>query len=465
MSRGKPVFILALIFSLGIIIAKAANLPFIFYYIPSLPLFFLLLGSVRKERGFDIFLCGLTLLLGSLWLSSHQVLPACHIGKLLNYKDDVSYAVKGIVMEEPVLGNGWFKFILRVEEIRVKESSYRCCGDILVSLRKGKDISCADELFLSGRLYRALGRWNNPKNEELITMKVDSPVRLSGVYPYKLLLLRRFSVTLKKAIEKIIFQNTSRLSSSVLDAMLLGEKRFIPPLINNYMVRSGTVHILVVSGFNVGIVSFAVILFLKVLRVNRKMRFLLTLPILCLYCLMTGSSNPVVRATVMAVFFILATLFKREADIYNALGLSLFFILALDPYQLFDIGFQLSFTSVISIVYFFPRLRKLLRIERIRLRPLRIILEGCLVSLSAWLGTMGFIAWYFRIFSPVTILANLFIVPLATLITLCGFSLAAANYLFPCLLEPIASTSELAVALMLHINALLVSLPGAYFLL
>ncbi len=216
------------------------------------------------------------------------------------------------------------------------------------------------------------------------------------------------------------------------------------------------------SGFNVGIVSFIIILFLKLIRLPRKIRFAIAIPCLVIYCLMTGASTPVVRATVMAIVFMLGFLAKREPDIYNSLSVAWLFILVSNPTQLFDIGFQLSFSSVIAIVYLYPRIKSNLRIESFKIKYLRFLLEGCLVSFSAWLGTMGFIAYYFKIFSPVTVLANIFIVPLATLITLCGFSLIVMSLIFLPLAPFFASASELLVISLIKINAFLLKLPAAY---
>jgi competence protein ComEC len=245
--------------------------------------------------------------------------------------------------------------------------------------------------------------------------------------------------------------------------MILGEKRNIPALVYNSMIKSGTVHILVVSGFNVGLVAFIIIIFLKLVRLSRNMRFVLSVPLLILYCLMTGASNPVVRATVMAIVFMSAYFVKREPDIYNSCAVAMLFILGINPRQLFDIGFQLSFASVISIVYLYPRIKSLLRTDYLKIEIVRRPIEACLVSFSAWLGTMGLVAYYFKIFSPVTVLANLFIVPLATLITLCGFSLVIIDLTFPILSPFFAYSSNLAVFLLIKLNAFLLKLPAAYF--
>ncbi len=141
--------------------------------------------------------------------------------------------------------------------------------------------------------------------------------------------------------------------------------------------------------------------------------------------------------------------------------LAAIFILANNPNQLFDIGFQLSFISVLSIIYIYPKFKSYLHVEALKIKYLRYFIDGLLVSLSAWLGTMGFIAYYFRIFSPLTVVANLFIVPLASLITLCGFSLIAVEFISPVLSPFIARTAELMVWTLLFINNLLLKIPGS----
>ena len=158
-----------------------------------------------------------------------------------------------------------------------------------------------------------------------------------------------------------------------------------------------------------------------------------------------------------------AYLLKREADIYNSLALSGMFILAIAPQQLFDIGFQLSFASVISIAYIYPKIKASLKVDSLKIKFVKAIIEGCLVSFSAWLGTLVFIAYYFRIVSPITVIANLFIVPLATLITLCGFSLISASLIFPVLIPAFSSTCQFVTFLMLSINSGLIKLPGSSF--
>lgn len=478
----RPLVIFALLLCLGIFIVPHIKLPFLLVYISAL--IFLLLGflSLKKGLRFDLFLCCLVFFFATALCKNAQILPRCHISRFVSYKNNYLYTIKGVIDNQPLFKNNRISFIFKTNEIQSDNLRYNTCGNILVYVRCKKDLPgalaqiqdlhYAEELILSGNLYRPFrfGSSNRQSYRDYLynqaifsVMNVRMASSVVRLKQNKGLMLKQLAFWLKDRMEDIIFKRVSFVPASILDAMILGEKRNIPVLINNSMMKSGTVHILVVSGFNVALVTFIIILSLKLARIPKTIRFFIATPLIIIYCLMTGASTPVVRATVMAIVFMFAYLIKREPDIYNSCAVALIFILVINPRQLFDIGFQLSFVSVISIVYLYPKLKSFLSSSVLKIKYIRFLVEGCLVSLSAWLGTMGLIAYYFRIVSPVTVLANIFIVPLASLITLCGFSLIVMKFICPILAPFFAYSSEFAVALLLNINALLIKLPCAYF--
>ena len=468
----RPLIAFAFTFSLGIFIASKIKISLLSLY--SLLVIFLIFSflSFKKRLVFDIFVSCLVFTLGAALLTNSQTLPQCHISKFIFYKTEEPYIVKGFIDSKPILKNNKLSFIFRTQALQLGNLNHTCKGNILVYLKAKENLYYGEELILRGNIYRPFKGKDVRRqsyrdylyNQDIwFIMNLKTKADVVKLNKNRGLILKRFALWLNIKMEDIIFKHVSRLPASILDAMILGERRNIPAFINNSMIKSGTVHILLVSGFNVGIVAFITILFLKLLRFSRRVRFAIAIPSLVVYCLMTGASTPVVRATVMAVFFMFGFLVKREPDIYNSLSVAWLSILGLNPRQLFDIGFQLSFVSVISIVYLYPKIRAFLRIEILKIKYLRFIIDSCLVSFSAWLGTMGLIAYYFKIFSPITVLANIFIVPLATLITLCGFSLILISLIFSPLAPFFASTSELVVLLLLKINNLLIKLPAAFF--
>ena len=468
----RPLVSLTIVFCSGIFLANWIKLPLALIYGLTITSLVFSLLFFKQRLTFYLLLFSSVFLLGVVCLKNSQFLAPCHISKITAYRNNQICTVKGIVINEPEFRNHKTIFILKSQEILFTHLKHNCSGNILVQVRGIKDFHYLDELILSGTFYRCTifgkSKWksygNYLYNQGIAAiMQVRSAAWVIKPNKHNSRSIKGFSFWLKARAEEIIFKYVSPMAASILDAMILGERKNIPTGVNNAMIKSGTVHILVVSGFNVGIVALMITLFLKLIRIPRRLRFYIAGPLLIIYCLATGASTPVVRATVMAIVFMFSYWVRREPDIYNSLSLACLFILTVNPRQLFDVGFQLSFASVISIVCLYPKIKSFLHADNLKLKYLKFIVDGCLVSFSAWLGTMGLVAYYFKIFSPVTVLANLFIVPLATLITLCGFSLVIIGLIFPPFAPFFSCSSELAVVFLLNINNLLIKLPAAYF--
>lgn len=455
----RPLAVFSLLFCLGIAASRVFSLPFIWIFAAAAACFFFCLVFYRRELSFNIGLTCLIFLIGTLWLKNYTTLPKAHIGRRVFYKTDNSCILKGFVRSEPFFKAGRTSFILEAQEARFGNWDYQCCGRVRVRLLGAASFTYGDVLVLEGKIYRPF----LPYRDAAAAMSVQHPAYASilahnGGSWFKKNLLR-----LKDNLQALFFQYNPPVTAAVLEAMILGEKRNIPPAFYRAMMQTGTVHILVVSGFNTSLVIFILVLLLKLARLRRLMRLIVSLPILLGYCLMTGATTPVVRATVMTAVFMLSYLFKRQPDIFNSCSLSALCVLSYDPAQLFDIGAQLSFVSVLAIAWFYPKIKAFLRLGALLNPAARFFSEGFLVSLSAWLGTAGIIAYYFKIFSPVTVLANIFIVPLAALITLCGVTFIFTAVILPPAAPFFALICQFLVALLVKTNALLLSLPAASF--
>ena len=166
-------------------------------------------------------------------------------------------------------------------------------------------------------------------------------------------------------MREVIVKNLSPFSAGILNALILGDRQDLSSYLLDILMNLGTIHIIAISGFNVGIVAFIILLILKIIKIPRKPRYILTILLLIVYCILTGASPPVMRATVMAIIFLCAYFFEREVNIYNSLSLATLIILAVNPWQLFEISFQLSFLSVVSIVWLSPKIKSVFP-EKIR---------------------------------------------------------------------------------------------------
>lgn len=461
--------VLAVFYCLGIVLANLIR--FSFWPIMGLAAV-IFAGTIllpRNNFAFWIPVLFLALLAGALNLKNSRILPKEHINNFVPYQDNALYSLSGFIDSQPELKDRHLQFIFRVQEAKKDKLKWPSCGKLLVKLSFTRKLNYGDNLIIIGNLTRPYNFFGKSGYKGFLArqgiyliMRLDDPrkiIQRPGNSGSKLI---SNALWLRAKMEGVIRRNLTDLPAGILCAMVLGQKRGISWLVNNAFVRSGTVHILVVSGFNVGIVAFIINLLLKVLRFRRIIRIILTIVCLFTYCLITGSSDPVMRATLMGIIFLSAYLFKRSPDIYNSLAISALFILVINPSQLFDIGFQLSFISVLAIVYLYPKLEMLIGLRDCKYKIWRFISQGCLVSFSAWIATLGIIIFNFGIIAPVTVLANILVVPLATLITLCGFTLVLSGLISPALAHLISIPTSMFINLLLNINALLIKLPLAY---
>lgn len=461
---------LSVVFISGIIFTSLLRINFEVFFVSGL----LILSAGIIFRGWPrLFLCLaflIVFILGALVLKISYILPADHIARIIAYGKPDVHSVEGYIASQPSVRNGRTTFVFCARQIDQDKYRYKCSGRILVTLDFTADLDYGESLLLTGSLRR-LRKYGRPRSGYAeyclrqgiyFSIKINSSlglIRLKGKRGFG---LKPFALRLRKFLEEKIARYCFRLSAGVISAMVLGEKRGLPDLVNSVMTRSGTVHILVVSGFNVGVVAFLSDLIFKIFRLKRRKRIILVSVAIFLYCLVTGAAIPVVRATVMAFVLLFAYYLEREAQVYHALSLAALFILSLNPRQLFDVGFQLSFASVWAIAWVYPKLKDLLRVEGIKPGLAGFFLEGFLVSLSAWLGTAGIIAYNFRIFSPISVFLNILIVPLATLITLAGFSIVLAGVFCPQAAYLFACAADFLVVILLRLNLAAVKIPFSY---
>ena len=196
-----------------------------------------------------------------------------------------------------------------------------------------------------------------------------------------------------------------------VSALVLGYKNLLDDELKNDFSRSGTIHILAVSGLHVGIVYLilsVVLSFLQKHRYGKILHFLLILSSIWMYAFFTGFSPSVVRASVMFSFILFGQATNRQINIYNIIAASAFFILFFDPEIILELGFQLSYLAVISIVYFFPKLKGLFHVKN---KILSRIVDLILVPISAQILIVPLSIYYFHQFPLFFVVSNFIIIP------------------------------------------------------
>ncbi len=225
--------------------------------------------------------------------------------------------------------------------------------------------------------------------------------------------------SLRKYIDDIITQLHDEETTSLLRGLILADRSGIDFETKNAFVNAGVVHILAVSGLNVG---YVILIFIIIFgRFNIRTRSALTLLGLIIFMLITGTTPPVVRATIMGAIVILTFLSNRNTNIYNSLAIAAIIILLFNPQQIYDPGFQLSFGAVFSTAIIYPYIKSSIHRLKIKWKWLEILLLFMGLSFSAQIGTIPFTLIYFSKLSIISIFANLFVIPISGIITAIAF--------------------------------------------
>ncbi len=137
--------------------------------------------------------------------------------------------------------------------------------------------------------------------------------------------------------------------AALVDAMLLGEESFLGRPLKTDFQRSGTYHVLVVSGLKVGILALAAFWLLRRLRLGEAAASAVTILLIVGYALVTDVGTPVWRAALMLAVYLAARLLYRQRSTLNAIGAAALVFLAIDPKTFWGASFQLSFLCVLII--------------------------------------------------------------------------------------------------------------------
>ncbi len=470
-----PLAGLCVAFCLGILSAAGLKIPWSIFYLFLFLFSIFSLIYINQNTKFGIFILCAAFFLGAVVLKDFQILPNYHIAKLIPYKSESVFLV-GVIDNDPVCQGEKVSFIFKTEKLKINGIWVKTCGKVLVRIVKKDAFFYGNRLFLKGNLYRPFSfsrvgskggfDYRNYLKHQNIYF-IFSAGKDTGMVKHLDKNagnpLFSFAFKIKHKMREVIVKNLSSFSAGILNALILGDRQDLSRYLLNILMNLGTIHIIAISGFNVGIVAFIILLILKIIKILRKPRYIFTILLLVVYCILTGASPPVVRATVMGVVFLCAYFFKREVNIYNSLSIATLIILAVNPWQIFEISFQLSFLSVFFIVWLSPKIQTVFPEHLNKILWLRFLILTFSVSSAAWLGLMPLIAYYFQIFTPITVLANMIIVPYSAVITVSGFSFVLIGIFIPCLTPVFAAANELFILILFKINYLLAVIPGAYF--
>lgn len=359
--------------------------------------------------------------------------------------------IEGVVHSRPIISPTGSNLVIRTEQVLRDGRGEPVCGDLMlyvtdgdVTLVRGDRIRCKTRVSVPQRLGLP-GEFDYPRY--LAFQGITAVGRVASQNDIVLIrsaakdsLLRRADLIARHLGDFMRASVPDENVSSVLTALLIGDQKRIPAELADAYTRAGVNHILSVSGFHVGIISYFIVMIALLLatrserlalRFNlRRTVLVLTVPAMLLYLCLTGSAPATARSVIMLATFVLALCAERETDPVNALLLAAFLLLAIHPPCLFDVSFQLSFLALWGIVAIVPPVMD--HCDVIKNSWLRTLIQFVVASCAASLATIVPVLFVFSQASLNGVLSNFLIVPLLGYgAVLAGFCAAPFVYLFP----------------------------------
>ena len=432
------------------------------------------------------------LLTGVLGIASYTATGSGETDPIPRHQYD-KIVYRGFIDETPQMAADRTEYILSGVRFLENNDSQRVPGRVLLSAGGADALKYGDYVQFRTRL--AVPRnFNNPGGFDYRKYLNQKGILYRGTVsesPDLILIRRNLGNPIKTGIEayrdrlrEFVNRNTAPPEREILLAMMLGEQKTIPDDLKERFNRTGTSHILAISGFNVGMIAFFSVLFFRsLLKIyprlllmwsGTKVAYTLSLVPILLYAGVAGMGISVIRATIMVVVLMTAILIRRPKDLLNALALAAIIILGLSPSSLYDPSFQLSFAAVAAILFIPPRLQMPTSDRKAEDEPLSLALTRkawrnfylfLLVSASATLGTLPIIAYHFQSLSTVVLPTNMAVVPFLGILT-------TPICLLVIVLYPLSETICLfllqGAAYLIQISVFFVnffsSLPGSSFL-
>lgn len=243
-----------------------------------------------------------------------------------------------------------------------------------------------------------------------------------------------FLYGIKNRCTKIIDNSFDSESAGIVKAMLVADKSTLDKNIKKLYSENGIAHIMAISGVHVAIIGMTLYGFLRKLRIGRLISGTFSIAIIVLYGIMTGMSSSTERAVIMLILSIAAEYFGRKTDAPTSMGFAMIIMVLGNPYVILDAGFQLSFAAITGVTVVAPQLRKLLRMFKrfikeadekkkqkhkkiMSLRKMIIkLIDALVVGIASFITTTPVIIYYYYQFPPYSILINLIVIPLVSLI-------------------------------------------------
>ncbi len=378
-------------------------------------------------------------------------LPAEIDKALAQFNEQGRASLVGVVVDEPDVRQTQALVRVNVSKIQSGGAWQDTTGLALVAVPRDTPVKYGDEVQVDGAPETPPDSADFSYREYLARENVFTLMRNARLYVIasgKGDVFWSAMFAFKAAGEQAIAQLLPEPSAALLTGILLGDDNGIPPDLKAAFAATNTAHIIAISGFNIavliGVLTYVLrrpAAFLQARpatvsgnvfarafsALSRHLVTFLILAFLILYTLLVGASASVVRACIMGALVVIALSFGRQSWAFNALAISAFVMTLLNPYVLWDVGFQLSFLATLGLLIYAPRLQYHLeswlkkRVGDARARQLvEFFKDAFIVTFAAFIVTAPLIVAYFHRLSLIGFLTNFLALPVQPAIMIFG---------------------------------------------
>lgn len=324
--------------------------------------------------------------------------------------------VRGEVVKDPDFDDGVAKIAFSAQEIWANDQWQEVSGKVLIETRVLPTYSLGELLKVRGELSPI----SQVEDHEYVIYLQRHGFCSILSYPEEITSLGRgWLYDLRYQLAQSLSSALAEPQASLAGALLLGIRSHIPESLGSDFYRTGTAHLLAISGFNLAIFGGMVVVGAAWAFGRRRPTYLLLAVVsVWFYAFLTGMQPPVLRAAIMFSLFLLSWWLGRPGSAMPSLAFAAAIMVGINPSVLWDVSFQLSFVAVAGLMLLFPVFRQwgrriLLREPHALSSALKPVIDGTAIGLAAIVATLPLTVYYFGYVSllalPATILVSLFL--------------------------------------------------------
>ncbi|MFH1195148.1 MAG: DNA internalization-related competence protein ComEC/Rec2 [bacterium] len=427
--KDYPTIKLTILFIVGIVLQKIVQLNFLLLLISfAVLLVFLIISSLIKNQKLlsirQAFLVLAIVIFGQTYYSAFHLDEPQYPFSVAKIRD---VQVTGIINDISLLKDDRFRIEIETAQItgtgieRLAKPINIICTvyDDTTNFMRGiySELSIGNTVKISGDIQKAREKRNPGEFDYYKYLLTQNISAVLNVYQSENIVITNNETSLvknsffeiRKAIDKQIARLHDREAAALLRGLFLADRSQIEYDLVESFINAGVVHVLAVSGLNV---VYVVMVFLFIFgRFNIKLKTILSIIAIIFYLIITTGPASVFRACVMAIVLMLSQLTNRSFNINNSMAIAALVLLFINPDDLFNPGFQLSFTAVLAIVFLYPKFKNFIDGFDIKYKLIKSFLLFLSVSIAAQIGTLPFTLLYFNKLSVVALFANIIVIP------------------------------------------------------